>query len=239
MQKTKIEWCRDKDGFPGYTANPVQGYCPNETCPLGDDCFARERYVRFKLDRRIYFDPMQLLPMPKEPSRIFVGSTMELFGEWIKDEWMQAVLVCAYANQKHTFIFLTKRPDGLAKWNPWPPNAWVGATACNSAMYLEALRRLQFVDAPVRFISFEPLLEPINCDLLAMHNGTPFDMSCLDLLIIGAKTGRHRLMPDPYDVKNIIEHAEALDVPIFLKDNLKWPEVRRDSPTVRIPGHDR
>ncbi|KKK64868.1 hypothetical protein LCGC14_2979890, partial [marine sediment metagenome] len=79
MPKTKIEWT-------DHSINPVKGYCP-EACYY---CYARAMYDRFGWDKTVRFEPEVLLSLQKikVPSRIFVGSTMELFGEWIEDRRM-------------------------------------------------------------------------------------------------------------------------------------------------------
>ena len=67
-------------GWSDYTINPVKG-----KCPMGCDyCYARRMYDRFKWNPEIrYEDPFwQFHKLKgKKPSRVFVGSTMELFGE--------------------------------------------------------------------------------------------------------------------------------------------------------------
>lgn len=218
MNKTKIEWC-------DYTLNPVKGYCP-----MGCEyCYARRMYDRFGWDKTIRFD-LGILKYPDKPSRIFVGSTMELFGEWIEDEWMNEVFQDVYGNPEHTFIFLTKKPENLAKWNPWPDNAWVGATHDGTKGYLGwTVEDLLQVDSSVRFVSFEPLQRGIY--------GLDFIYD-LDWIIIGAETGNRKYKPTIDQVhrwtKDILETVDIrggiANIPVFLKDNLKWPVVRREFP---------
>jgi protein gp37 len=79
MQKSKIEWT-------DYTINPVKGLCP-VACSY---CYARRMYKRFKWDETI-----RMLEKPfgdkfyKPGDRVFVGSTMDLFGDWIKPDWLK------------------------------------------------------------------------------------------------------------------------------------------------------
>jgi len=221
MNKTKIEWA-------DYTSNPVKGYCPN-ACPY---CYARAMYDRFGWDKTIRFTPGTLadISVAKPGSRIFVGSTIDLFGSWVKPEWMARILregVEHYPDR--TFIFLTKFPERLVRWNPWPENAWVGVTHDGTKGSLRwDTDRLRDVQATIKFVSFEPLLRPIY--------GLQF-LPQLNWVIIGAQTGGDP-KPPLSDVhrwaQEIIDAANAAGTPVFLKDNLHWPVQRRDWPDGRV-----
>lgn len=101
--------------------------------------------------------------------RIFMCSMGELFVEG-QDEWIGQTLAVVRKRPDNTHIFLTKNPHLLAKWNPWPANCYVGASATNQVEFEAAMTYLPLVEAPVKFISFEPLLERINLDI-APSNG--------------------------------------------------------------------
>ena len=96
-----------------------------------------------------------------ERKRIFVCDMGELFGDWIPEEWQVQIFNAIKMNPQHTFQLLTKQPQNLAKWE-FPSNCWVGVTATNQAMFDEAVKYLKEVEATVKFISFEPLLERIK-----------------------------------------------------------------------------
>lgn len=195
-----IGWC-------DWTSNPVKGYCPN-ACPY---CYARAMYDRFKWDKTIRLDQLECFTWSKAKpgEKIFVGSTIDLFGEWIPDYWMEFILGQVDRHPALTFIFLTKFPQNLAKWNPWPENCWVGATATDNNSLIGALCELKKVDSDVRFISLEPFLKPIVDD----------PWLCIDWLIIGAQTNP-TVMPKPEWVQEIVEAADKAGIKVFLKDNL-------------------
>jgi protein gp37 len=205
MNKTAIEWC-------DYTVNPVKGLCP-VACPY---CYARRMYKRFHWDETIRFDNRAFsgLDRLKSSSRIFVGSTMELFGPWVTDEMMAYVLRQVRNCPEHTFIFLTKRPQELQKYNPWPENCWVGASASDALMAYDAYVALCEVDARVRFASFEPLLEDIG-DTYAYDLLLP----ALDWVIIGQQTPVQKDIPRGW-VDSIVNAADGVHVPVFMKNNL-------------------
>jgi len=213
-------------GWTDYTGNPVKGLCP-----VGCDyCYAHRIYNRFHYDPTIRFDEKELkAPLKlKKPSRIFVGSTIELFGDWIPDKWIEDILsVASYASQ-HTFQFLTKNPQKMARFI-FPENCWCGTTITNDAAITRthALRwLLEEVHASTKFVSFEPLHGQI-------YNYNDFKK--LDWIIIGAETGNRKgkIAPREQWIEQIVEVANKGGVPIFMKDNLKpyWHgELRQEFP---------
>ena len=206
--KSKIEWC-------DYTINPVKGLCPM-VCPY---CYARRMYKRFKWNPNIRADWQETGKLPNKPSRIFVGSTMELFGEWIKPEWMEEIFKMVKRYPQHTFIFLTKQPQNLIKWSPFPDNCWVGVSWIGDDES-RPLRHIVDIKAPVKFISFEPLLEFCHwwtSDLLQQS----FIKAGINWVIIGAQTPySKKTAPRIEWVKEIVDAADKAKIPVFLKNNL-------------------
>jgi protein gp37 len=45
-----------------------------------------------------------------KPQTVFVGSMGDLFGDWVPDEWVEAVFVACAKAPQHTYVFLTKNP---------------------------------------------------------------------------------------------------------------------------------
>src|ERR1019366_4956409 len=102
----------------------------------------------------------------KKPQRIFVNSMSDLFQDkadvaFIRQVWR--VMEQAYW---HSFQVLTKRPermlDILSKSEfPMLPNVWLG-TSVESEDYLDRIDLLRRMPARIRFVSFEPLLGPME-----------------------------------------------------------------------------
>lgn len=247
---SKIEWLQDPiTGKPGFTINPVRGYCP-AACSY---CYARAMYDKFGWDKEIRFCPEVLRDVRKIKGKVFVGSTMELFGKWIDPLWMAEILRAVQENENITFLFLTKRPEMLSLYNPWPPNAWVGATATDQPSLEAAIRGLSKVHAHVLHISFEPLLGGITIPEWKLEQW----LQDLDWIILGAMTGDRKLIAEqqtrypelegtPYErkyslqpkdewVEKIVTCADRVKVPTFIKDNLYWRDKRRSFPTPRDP----
>ena len=229
MNKTKIEWT-------DFTWSPVTGctkrcsYCYAHRLAKGRLCklYLSNAHVAPSCDPDDPFSPRFWRDRLEEPSilrqsaRIFVCSMGELFDPRIPDDWIKAVLAVASIHERHTFQFLTKQPYRAAQFE-FPPNAWVGTTITDShPSSLARSANLNRVQSPVRFISYEPLLSHI-----------PSVPHWLDWLIIGAMTGTGAIKPEKWWIQSLIDLADGKDIPVFLKDNLNWPEPRREWPKGR------
>src|SRR5450759_2335951 len=88
MPKTKIEWT-------DYSINPVKGLCPMDCKDKSGKpyCYARRMYKRYHWGETIRYDDMawQSGSFIPKGSKVFVGSTMELFGEWIQRCWLGCI----------------------------------------------------------------------------------------------------------------------------------------------------
>ena len=156
------------------------------------------------------------VPIPTKPRGIFVCDMADLFGIGVPEEWTKRVLDAIDFNKYHDrFYLLTKQPQNLIKFSPFPDNCWVGVTACNEAMWAEALWQLSKIQASIKYISIEPFLKRIPQYAGGIKN-------CgIDWLIIGSQT-KPNVYPRIEWVKEIVEAANKTGIPVFLKDNL-WP----------------
>lgn len=217
MVKSKIEWT-------DYTLNPIKGMCP-VACKNNQGknyCYARQMYQRFKWNPKIRFDwsVANNLSRIKKPSRIFWGSTMELFGDWVDPEWMRLILESTKRHPEHTNIFLTKQPQNLTKWSPFPDNCWVGVSATNREKFVSACTYLEHIKSKVKFVSIEPLLD--------WHDGHGVDIKGylqsaeVNWLIVGQCTPiSAKTQPKIEWIQEIIEAADRVGVLVFLKNNLR------------------
>jgi protein gp37 len=158
------------------------------------------------------------VPWSKERG-IFVCDMGELFGDWIPEKWQQEIFDRIKCYSEHRFYLLTKQPQNLAKWSPFPENCWVGVTVCNNGAMTLALENLANIQAKVRFISFEPLLGYIGMKDHMSIKGI------VDWVIIGAQTKPYK-PPKIEWVEEIVNAADQAGIPVFLKDNLK-PMLRK------------
>lgn len=195
----------------------------------------------------LYYDGASTIWKNHIQSRgIFVCDMGDLFG--IPEKWTERVLDEIWGNKGYDrFYLLTKQAQELIKWSPFPENCWVGVTVTNADMYLPAMEALDHIDAKVKYVSFEPLLENPS----EFCEGWFEDLAAtLDWLIIGACTGsktdlleacqkwnisgvntssnlrlmpwgkRWTLQPKIEWVQEIVEAADKAGIPVFLKDNL-------------------
>ncbi len=151
-----------------------------------------------------------------KPKGIFVCDMSDLFGIGIPESWTSSVLntIRETNNMRHRFYLLTKQPQNLIKFSPFPDNCWVGVTATNNAAMTIALTNLVNIEASVKYISFEPLLGAIGMNDHMSMKGV------VDWLIIGAQTKPYK-PPKIEWVREIVEAADKAGIPVFLKENLK------------------
>ena len=167
-----------------------------------------------------------------EARGIFVCDMGELFSDWVPEDWTREILHAIDLNEGHDrFYLLTKQPQNLIKWSPFPENCWVGVTVCNRPMLNAALYHLQHIKATVRYLSLEPLLDRLSdkegrtgrvgpgAMIKGMFDYDEWVFQHVDWLIIGAQTKPYK-PPKIEWVQEIVEAADKAGIPVFLKDNL-------------------
>ncbi len=220
MQRTRIEWVKNQDGSQGYTINPVKGLCPVD-CRDNQGksyCYARRMYKRFKWNPEIRFEPETMLDLAimKANSRVFIGSTFELFHDSIPHEWLEKIFWYVKRAPWITCIFLTKQPQNLIEWSPFPTNCWIGVSVTNREQAHTAFGYLPLVNAKVKFISFEPLLDDVTRFLYFLYF-----IESVQWIIIGQQTPvKKTTMPKIEWVKKIVEAVDKTGIQVFLKNNL-------------------
>lgn len=172
---------------------------------------------------------------------IFVCDMSDLFGIGIPEGWTNRVLEEIKIYSQHRFYLLTKQPQNMIKFSPFPDNCWVGATATTlgsltGSLYY-SLPYLSDIEAKVKYISFEPLLESVSGESLDIA------MQIVDWVVCGSCTGTKpdmealikrypqlTLMPwgkkwtaqPPIEwVEEITKAADYAGISVFHKDNLK------------------
>jgi protein gp37 len=215
MNKSKIEWTN-------YTWNPITG-CSNG-CSY---CYARKMaenpfYAKafpFEFEPHFYPDRLNEVARAKIGAKIFACSMGELFGD--NQDWTERVLRMIRLHPELTFQLLTKRPENLIRWSPFPWNCWVGVSVTNAEQYIDSVSDIAKVEAKVKFISFEPLLEQINggeCD----EERRLDSIDEFDWIIIGQQTPvSPKTAPKVEWIREIVKAADKAKIPVFLKENLR------------------
>lgn len=245
MNKTSIEWT-DLSWNPIRSRNLETGKLGWHCEHAGIDCelcysettnefrgtgLAFTRQNRNRVD--IFLDEQRLQSrMPTRPSKIFVRDMTDLFGDFVRDEWLDRIFTVMMRSRQHTFQILTKRPQRMHQYisqHPeyrieWPHHIWLG-TSVGLTRYLDRLDILRRVPAPIRFVSFEPLLEDLGTvDLTGIH-----------WVIAGAESdARRRARPMQLDwVRDIRNQCIAAGVPFFFKQDA---ERGKKLPTPELDG---
>jgi protein gp37 len=154
----------------------------------------------------------------KKPSKIFVCSMGELFGEWVPRKWIAEVHAAMFDAPQHTFQLLTKNPKRLRNMN-FDGMVWKGYTVTTDAQLWDLLYCLsdgRYLKPTVQYVSFEPLLGPIELPDWATDY--------IDWVIIGRMTGpgSDKHIPDIGWVDSIKGWCDEHEIPVFIKNNLGW-----------------
>lgn len=218
----------------------------NGKCPL-PMCWAHLRSLRFKEHYPNGFEPTiypEALLSPlniKKPSRIGVAWMGDLIGYadpeqqfnagysfqkqvmiYRPDSLKNIIYEVIKATPQHTYLFLTKCPENLPKWEPFPDNALIGVSVFNDDMLKSAFDALYKIPKNRTYLSIEPLLSRINCDVIEASKYYRW----LDWLTIGQQTPvRKSTMPEIEWIQEIVEAADKAGIPVFLKDNLNSCEI--------------
>lgn len=145
---------------------------------------------------------------------VFVNSMSDLFHARVPTSFVVEVFKVMTETPQHTYQVLTKRPTRLARIAdllPWPSNVWMGVSieSQDTAGRCDILRE---IPAAVRFVSAEPLLGPIELDLVG-----------IDWLIAGGESGpNHRPVRDEW-VSSLRDQCQRSGTAFFFK---QWGGVR-------------
>lgn len=150
-------------------------------------------------------DPLHV----KTPQRFFVDSMSDLFHSTVPDEYILRVFETMRKADWHVFQVLTKRPGRLRRLGQlisWPPNVWMGVSVGIDRAVGRA-NALREVNAAVRFLSCEPLLEPLPS----------LNLKDIDWVIVGGESGiTPRPMAEDWAV-DLRDRCLAEDIPFFFK----------------------
>ena len=157
----------------------------------------------------------------KKPRHVFVNSMADLFHPEVPFDFIYdtfSVMRDAAGQYGHVFQVLTKRPGRAVGWweeyksrfpEGWPDNVWIG-TSVESQKYAPRLTVLGRLPAKVRFVSAEPLLEPVDLTEW-LEDGT------LQWVIAGGESGPKARPMDLEWARGLQEQSERAGVAFFLK----------------------
>lgn len=228
--RSRIEWT-------DATWNPVTG-C-TKVSPGCKHCYAQTFAERFRgvpghpfeqgFDLRLWPERVSLPLTWREPRKIFVNSMSDLFHKRVPDEFIAQVFQTMRQATWHQFQVLTKRPERLASFLKQNPDMlgrsrhivdhiWLGASV-ETEQYIERARIVASLPSPVRFLSCEPLLGPL--DLSGV-----LGPCAVNWIIVGGESGPGARPLDREWVLAIRDQCLAAGVPFFFK---QWGGVRKKS----------
>jgi protein gp37 len=151
---------------------------------------------------------------------VFLGSMADMFGRWVPQEWIDAVLAMIAAAPEWNFLCLTKFPKRMAEFDI-PANAWMGTTVDLQARVAAAEAAFANVGAAVRWLSCEPLIEPLRFKHLDRFHW----------IVIGgaSRTDNTPEWQPPFEwIADLVRQARDAGLRVYFKTNLlqAWQQNR-------------
>lgn len=215
MKTSKIEWT-EATWNPSTGCNKVTAGCKH--------CYAETMARRLQAmgapgyENGFEFTLMpERLDMPmriKKPTKFFVNSMSDLFHEEMPFEYLDRVFDVIRATPRHTYQILTKREKILeeyCKTREIPDNVWLGVTV----EFQKAKHRIDIlrnIEARIRFLSVEPLLEDLG----------ELDLTNIHWVIVGGESGPKARPMKPEWALRVKQQCQAQDVAFFFKQWGTW-----------------
>ncbi|MBK8946172.1 MAG: phage Gp37/Gp68 family protein [Ignavibacteriae bacterium] len=224
MKKTKIEWTEE-------TWNPTIGctkvsagckFCYAETMANRLQAMGTSGYengFKFSLMPERLEQPFK----KKKPTKYFVNSMSDLFHEEIPKEFLDKIFDVIEKTPQHIYQILTKRDKRMLEYfqnKSVPKNVWLGVTSENRKDGLPRIDILRKINASVKFLSIEPLLEDLG----------KINLKGINWVIVGGESGyKARPMKEEWAI-NIKDQCEKANVPFFFKQWGTWgaDEIKRN-----------
>lgn len=250
MQATKIPWAKyssnplyavDKEtGRHGWYCTRVSDGCRNcyasrmnERLGTGHDYSAQNAD---KVEWRLRWGEFKDWQKRKTPSRMFVCDMTDWMHEDVPFGFIRAMLDATTRAPWHTYMFLTKRAQGLRDFMcamrdeadlPFVPHpsVWLGVSVEDQATADERIPLLLETPAAKRFVSVEPMLGPVDLyEWLKLR----LPGESIGWVICGGESGpKHRPMELAW-VESLYDQCQAAGVAMFFK---QISAVRPDQPS--------
>lgn len=151
----------------------------------------------------------------KKPTVYFVNSMSDVFHEDVPFEYIDKIFDTITKTPQHTYQILTKRADRMAEYfrtRRVPQNAWMGVSVEDQQYGVPRIDYLRQVNAKVRFLSVEPLLEALG----------ELDLDDIHWVIVGGESGpKARPMQESW-VEDIRIQCEEKNIAFFFKQWGGW-----------------
>ena len=216
MKKTRIEWTEE-------TWNPTTGcskvssgckYCYAETMAKRLQAMGVSGYengFQFNIMPERLMQPLKR----KKPTKFFVNSMSDLFHEEIPFEYLDKIFEVIKRTPQHIYQILTKRENQMVQYfkkSAPPINVWLGVTVEDRKSGLLRIDKLRKINATIKFLSVEPLLENLG----------KINLQGIDWVIVGGESGHYaRPMKEEW-VLNIKQQCLENKTPFFFKQWGTW-----------------
>lgn len=231
-QKSEIEWT-------DATWNPVTG-C-TKVGPGCDHCYAERFAERWRgipghpyeqgFDLKLWPSRLQQPLLWKKPRMIFVNSMSDLFHKAVDRVFIDRIFDVMERADRHLFQVLTKRSSLMREYvraryhgSPVPPHIWLGVSV-EDAAHVNRIGHLKDVNSEARFISFEPLLGPID----------EVDLRRIAWAIVGGESGPGARPMQPDWARRLRDICERDGVAFFFK---QWGGARPKSGGRLLDGEE-
>lgn len=208
---SKIEWTEQ-------TWNPVTG-C-TKVSPGCKHCYAEILARRLRaMGTPGYENGFKLTMQPtrlgepikrKKPTIYFVNSMSDLFHKSVPFNYIDSIFDVIRVTPHHRYQILTKRPSIMEIYfssRTVPENVWLGTSVEDRKHGLPRIDILRRINAKIRFLSVEPLLEDLGA----------FDLTKMNWVIVGGESGPKGRPMKPEWARSIRGQCEAMNVPFFFK----------------------
>lgn len=215
-QTSRIEWT-EATWNPAVGCTKISAGCKH--------CYAEAMAVRLRaMGTPGYENGFKLTILPerlseplrrKKPTVYFVNSMSDLFHQRIPDAYIDQVFDVIARSPQHTFQVLTKRAERMASYfrsRAVPRNAWLGVTVEDRKSGVPRIDKLREIDATIRFLSVEPLIEDIG----------EVNLKNIHWVIVGGESGPKARPMKLEWVDSIRQQCEEFDVAFFFKQWGGW-----------------
>lgn len=151
----------------------------------------------------------------KKPTIYFVNSMSDLFHEKVPTNYIDQVMKVIADTPQHSYQILTKRAARMARYfndRPVPKNVWLGVSVENRKHGVPRIDYLRDIEAEIRFLSVEPLLEDVG----------KLNLKNIHWVIVGGESGPKARPMKPEWADAVRIQCEKQRVAFFFKQWGGW-----------------
>ncbi len=213
---SKIEWTEE-------TWNPTTG-CTKVSAGC-KNCYAEVMANRLQaMNTPGYDNGFEFSMMPdrldqpikkKKSTKYFVNSMSDLFHEKMPTPFLNKIMGVIDLTPQHIYQILTKREDAMFDYfqnRNVPENIWLGVSVEDKKSGVPRIDKLRNINATIKFLSVEPLLEDIG----------NINLTGIDWVIVGGESGaKARPMKKEWAL-SIQKQCKEQNVAFFFKQWGTW-----------------